>query len=49
MYDYVLSVTTTWPTLSCDYYPTEATIQEDYLSEHIISSLFTQGAEPEAI
>lgn len=24
MYDYVLSVTTSWPTLTCDYYPADS-------------------------
>jgi histone-binding protein RBBP4 len=45
MYDYVITHSTEWPTLSLDFVPSPDSSHEDFYLEHILTSTYTNGKE----
>ncbi len=49
MYDYIITHSMDWPTLSLDFYPSPDSPHEDYYIEHILTSTYTGGKEQERL
>ena len=48
MYDYIITHSTTWPTLSVDWFPSPTDAHhEDYYFENTISCTYTNSKEKE--